>query len=79
MQENGVAMSGRPYGLLVSGAVGLLIGLAALAVGVAHADPSNAGSTPTTSTSDELADMVMDVIEHPAPAPTTTVVNAPPH
>jgi hypothetical protein len=33
----------------------------------------------TTSTSDELADMVLDVIQHGgAAAPTTTVVPAPP-
>jgi len=57
-------------------------GLAALAIDTASADPTQppAPGPVTTSTSDELADMVMDVIQHGGPAaPTTTVVPAPPH
>jgi hypothetical protein len=57
---------------------GVLIGLAAFAVGTANAEPSQPGPT-TTSTSDDLADMVMGVIEHGSvPVPTTTPVPAPP-
>jgi len=45
----------------------------------AQPGPSQPGPTPV-STSDELADMVMDVIQHDGPAaPTTTPVPAPPH
>jgi hypothetical protein len=43
----------------------------------ANADP--APPTPTTSSSDDLADMVMDAIQHGGPlAPTTTAVPVPP-
>jgi hypothetical protein len=72
-------MRARRYRWLVSAAAGVLLGLSSLAVGAAHADPSDTGSTPTTSTPDDLADMVMDVIEHRPAAPTTTVAPAPPH
>ena len=62
-------------------AAGVLIGLSAFAIGDGQRrtdDPAPPG--PTTSTSDELADMVMDVIQHGTPAaPTTTPVPAPPH
>jgi hypothetical protein len=57
---------------------GVLIGLSVLAAGAAGAEPAQPGPT-TTSTSDELADMVLDVIEHGTVAvPTTTPVPAPP-
>jgi hypothetical protein len=59
----------------------VLIGMSILAAGTANAEPTPppAPGPETTSTSDELADMVMDVIEHGHPAaPTTTVVPAPP-
>jgi hypothetical protein len=47
-------------------------------VGTANAEPSQPGPT-TTSTSDDLADMVMGVIEHGSvPVPTTTPPPAPP-
>jgi hypothetical protein len=63
---------------LLAAVAGVLIGLSVLMAATAAADP--APPTPTTSSSDELADMVMDVIEHGAPAaPTTTPVPAPPH
>ncbi len=66
---------------LLSAVAGVLIGVSAFAVGTASAQPSQPGPAPpgpTTSTSDELADMVMDVIEHGGPAaPTTTPVPAP--
>jgi hypothetical protein len=56
----------------------VLIGLSVFATGVASAEPVQPGPT-TTSTSDELADMVLDVVEHGAvPVPTTTPVPAPP-
>jgi hypothetical protein len=55
---------GNPHRWLVSAAVGVLLGFSALGVGTAHADPADTGSTTTTSTPGELADMVMDVIEH---------------
>jgi hypothetical protein len=70
-------MSGGSYRLLVSAAAAVLIGLSALAMAAAHADPSAAGSTPTTSRPDDLADMVMAVIDQRPAAPTTTVVSAP--
>ena len=59
-------------------AAGLLIG-AAVTMAPANAEPSQPDPT-TTSTSDELADMVMDVIQRGDPAaPTTTPVPEPPH
>ncbi|MGX9787871.1 hypothetical protein [Mycobacterium sp. MMS18-G62] len=62
---------------LLTVVAGLLIGVSSVAVATANADP--APPTPTTSSSDELADMVMDAIEHRGPAaPTTTPVPAPP-
>ena len=61
----------------------VLIALSILSAGTANAEPAPSDPTepaPWTSTSDELADMVMDVIQHGGPAaPTTTVVTAPPH
>lgn len=63
---------------LLAAVAGVLIGLSAVAVATADADP--APPTPTTSSSDELADMVMDVIQHGGPAATTTTpVPAPAH
>jgi hypothetical protein len=64
--------------LLVS-AVLVLIGLAGLAGGTAIAQPSSPAPAPPGSTSDELADMVMDAIGHGAGTPTTTPVPPPPH
>jgi hypothetical protein len=65
---------------LLSAAAGAAIGLSAFAIGTASAEPTQppAPGPPTTSTSDELADMVMDVIQHGGPAaPTTTPVLPP--
>jgi hypothetical protein len=62
-------------------AAGAVIGLSVFAIGTASAQPTQppAPGPATTSTSDELADMVMDVIQHGGPAaPTTTPVPAPP-
>ncbi len=67
---------------VLAAVAGAAIGLSAFAIGTASADPTQppAPGPATTSTSDELADMVMDVIQHGGPAaPTTTVVPAPPH
>jgi hypothetical protein len=60
--------------------VGAAIGLSALMIGVANAEPTPqpAPGPATTSTSDELADMVMDAIQHGGASPTTTPVPAPP-
>jgi hypothetical protein len=63
--------------LLVS-AVLVLIGVSGLAGGTASAQPTTPAPPPPGSTSDELADMVMDAIGHGAAAPTTTPVPAPP-
>ena len=66
---------------VLAAVAGAAIGLPAFAIGTASADPTQppAPGPVTTSTSDELADMVMDVIQHGAPAaPTTTPVPAPP-
>ena len=66
---------------LLSAAAGALIGLSAFAIGTASAEPTPPPAPgPTTSSSDDLADMVMDAIQHGGPAaPTTTPVPAPPH
>jgi hypothetical protein len=65
---------------LWSAVAGVLIGFSVYAVAsvaTANAEPADPG-LPTPSTTDELADMVMDVIEHGAPAaPTTTPAPAP--
>ena len=61
-------------------AAGALIGLSGLTISTANAEPTTQPGPTTTSKSDELADMVMDVIQHGGPAaPTTTPVPAPPH
>jgi hypothetical protein len=71
-KTNGAAMR-----WLLAAVAGVLIGLSAVALATANADP--APPTPTTSSSDELADMVMNAIQHGGPAgPTTTPVPAPP-
>jgi hypothetical protein len=64
--------------LLVS-AVMVSIGLIGLAGGTAGDQPSTPAPMPPGSTSDELADMVMDAIGHGSGAPTTTPVPPPPH
>jgi hypothetical protein len=58
-----------------------VIGLSAFAIGTASAEPTPLPAPgPATSSSDDLADMVMDAIQHGEPAaPTTTPVPAPPH
>jgi hypothetical protein len=62
---------------LLAAVAGVLIGVSAPLAATADADP--APPTPTTSSSDELADMVMDAIRQGGPAaPTTTPVPAPP-
>ena len=65
---------------VLAAVTGASIGLSAFAIGTAGAEPTQAPAPgpATTSTSDELADMVMDVISERA-APTTTPVPAPPH
>ena len=64
---------------LLSAVAGTVIGLSAFAIGTASADPTSLPAPgPTTSSSDDLADMVMDAIQHDGPAaPTTTPVPAP--
>jgi hypothetical protein len=60
---------------------GAVIGLSVFAIGTASAEPTlpPAPNPGPTSTSDELADMVLDAIQHGGPAaPTTTPVPAPP-
>ena len=74
-------MDGVAMRWLVSAAAGAVIGLSAFAIGTASAEPTQppAPGPATTSTSDDLADMVMDVIQHGGPAaPPTTPVPAPP-
>jgi hypothetical protein len=56
------------------------VGIAAFAIGTASAEPTQPPAPgPASSSSDELADMVMDAIQHGGGAPTTTPVPAPPH
>jgi hypothetical protein len=76
MKTNGVAMR-----WLLSAVAGVVIGLSAFAIGTASAVPTPSPAPgPTTSSSDELTDMVMDAIQPGRPAaPTTTPVPAPPH
>ena len=64
---------------LLSAAMGVVIGLSAFAIGTASADPTlQPVPDPTTSSSDDLADMVMDAIQQGGPAaPTTTPVPPP--
>jgi hypothetical protein len=63
---------------VVSGVV-VLVGLSVIPVGLANAKPPTPTPTPkpTTSSTDELADMVMDALGHP-PTPTTTPIAPPP-
>jgi hypothetical protein len=56
-----------------------LIGLAGLAGGTAAAQPTTPAPAPPASTSDELADMVMDALQPGSGAPTTTPVAPPGH
>lgn len=60
---------------------GAMIGLSVFAIGTASAEPSQppAPGPGATSTPDELADMVMDVIQHDGPAAPTTTPVPPPH
>ena len=60
---------------------GAAIGLSVFAIGTASAEPTQTPAPgPASSTSDDLADMVMDVIEQgSAAAPTTATVPMPPH
>ena len=64
---------------LLSAVAGAVIGFSAFAIGVASADPTAPPAPgPTTSSSDDLTDMVMDAIQHSGPAaPTTTPVPSP--
>lgn len=60
---------------------GTVVAISMFAMGTANAQPTQppAPGPATTSTSDELADMVMDVVQHgDGAAPTTTPVPAPP-
>ncbi|MCV7216764.1 hypothetical protein H7J51_15890 [Mycobacterium crocinum] len=52
-----------------------LVGALVLSGGVAAAapNPTPAPGAPNTSSSDEIADMVMDAIQQPAPLPSTPV------
>ena len=71
-------MSKRSQRYTMAVAAGMFAVLAALIPGTAGAEPAPPGPT-TTSTNDDLTDMVMDAIEHGAPAsPTTTPLPAPP-
>jgi hypothetical protein len=64
---------------LLSAAAGAVIGLSAFAIGTAGADPTLPPAPgPTTSSSDDLTDMVMDAIEQGGPAAPTTTPVAPP-
>jgi hypothetical protein len=60
----------------------VLIGISALSLGTAGAEPPTTPVPPppaaATSSTDDLTDMVLDAIQHGA-APTTTPVPAPPH
>jgi hypothetical protein len=67
---------------LFAALAGVLIGAAAFGVASANAQPvpPPPGPTQPGSTDEELADMVMDAIEHGDPSvPTTTPLPAPQH
>jgi hypothetical protein len=67
---------------LLATVAGAVIGLSVFAVATANAEPTQppAPGPAMTSTSDDLADMVMDVVQQGGPAaPTTSPVPAPPH
>ena len=62
---------------LLSAVAGTVIGLSAFAIGTAGADPTPPAPGPSSS-SDDLADMVMDAIQQGGPAaPATTSVPPP--
>jgi hypothetical protein len=64
---------------MVLATVALLMGISAASAGLAAAEPTSPAPGPTTtSTDDELTDMVMDAISHGAAAPSTTPATAPP-
>ena len=65
---------------MLAALAGAAIGLSVFANGIAGAEPTQTPAPgPATSTSDDLADMVMDVIEHGSDAaPTTTAAPTPP-
>ena len=66
---------------VLAAAASVVIGCSASVIGTASAQPTQppVPGPGTTSTSDELADMVMDAIQHgDVGAPTTTPVPAPP-
>jgi hypothetical protein len=66
---------------LFAGVVGVLIGISAVTTSSAHAQPvppPPPGPAQPGSTTAELADMVLDAIEHDSPlAPATTLLPAP--
>jgi hypothetical protein len=71
-------MGGNAMRWLLSVAVGVLLGLSVVAAGSAGAQPIPPPPPGPGSTSEELADMVMDVIENGGiDAPTDTSVPAP--
>jgi hypothetical protein len=64
----------------VLAALAVLTGLSVAFGGAAHAEPTTPSPGPaTTSTDDELTDMVMDALAPGPTAPTTTPVPEPPH
>jgi hypothetical protein len=73
-------MWSRPEPARTAATVAVLLGALALAGGIASAapPPSPAPGPVTTSSPDEIADMVMDAIQQTG-APTTTPVPAPPN
>lgn len=68
-------------GWLSAVVVGLLIGISALATSSANAQPVPPPPAPVQpgSTTEELADMVLDAIEHDTPAIPTTTPSPAPH
>jgi hypothetical protein len=58
----------------------VLVGLSAIPIGLANAKPPTPTPVPkpTTSSSDDLADMVMDALGHQPAVPSATLIAPPP-
>jgi hypothetical protein len=56
----------------------VLLGLSAIPIGLANAKPPTPTPKPTTSSTDDIADMVMDALGHQPAAPSTTPILPPP-
>jgi hypothetical protein len=79
MVHSGASFNRVAMRLVLAGAA-LVIGISTASVGIAGAEPSSPAPGPTTTSSDdELTDMVMDAVQNGAAAPSTTPAVPAPH